>query len=98
MKAINVHRLHDLVHALWPEGALDEISDGDGADKGRQTGILTFFFRHVVSEYLRGIVEGLRAVSSARENMMQEIIRMDRSILCFQAKALEYSPFLLLCM
>jgi hypothetical protein len=35
--------LQDLVHALGAESAFDEVTEGDGADEGRQTRILSLF-------------------------------------------------------
>lgn len=32
-------RVEDLVHALGAEGRLDEVAEGEGADKGREAGL-----------------------------------------------------------
>jgi hypothetical protein len=41
---VATHAIEDLVHALGAEGRLDQVTDGHGADKGRETSGLGFFF------------------------------------------------------
>lgn len=52
-----VRRLHDLVHALGAQGALDQIADCYGANEGGETGILALLLCRAVLEDL-GWAEG----------------------------------------
>lgn len=52
MVQLYIRRLHDLVHALGAQGALDQITDGYGADECGETGILTLLFGGAVLEDL----------------------------------------------
>lgn len=52
-----IRRLHDLVHALWAQRALDQIADCYGANEGGETGILALLFCGAVLEDL-GWAEG----------------------------------------
>lgn len=58
-KLLYIRRLEDLVHSLGTEGALHEITNGDGADEGGETGILTLLLGGAFLEDLGGI-EGLQ--------------------------------------
>lgn len=53
----NVRRLHDLVHALGTQSALNEIADCYGANEGGETGILALLLCCAVLEDL-GRAEG----------------------------------------
>lgn len=52
-----IRRLHDLVHALRTQSALDQIADCYGANKGSETGILALLLCRAVLEDL-GWAEG----------------------------------------
>lgn len=45
-------RLKDLVHAFGTKSALDQITDGDGTDKGSETRILALFLNGTLLENL----------------------------------------------
>lgn len=45
-------RLKDLVHAFGTKSALDQVTDGDGTDKGSETRILTLLLNGALLENL----------------------------------------------
>lgn len=45
-------RLKDLVHAFGAKSALDQVTNGDGTDKGRQTRILALLLNGALLENL----------------------------------------------
>lgn len=57
IQAPHVRRLQNLIHSLGTEGALDEVTDGNSAHEGRQTGILALLLGDIVGEDLCGIAE-----------------------------------------
>lgn len=46
--------MQDLVHPFWTQRALDQVSNGDGTDKGREPGIFALLLGGAVAEDLRG--------------------------------------------
>lgn len=50
----NIRRLQNLVHALGAKCALHQITDGDGANEGAETGILTLLLCGALLEDLGG--------------------------------------------
>lgn len=53
----NIRRLQNLVHSLGTQGTLHQVTNGDGTNEGRQTGILALLLDHVVRKDLCGIAE-----------------------------------------
>lgn len=51
----HVRRLQNLIHPLRTQSAFHEITDCDGTDKGRQTGILTLLLGDILGKDLCGI-------------------------------------------
>lgn len=61
----DIRRLQDLVHALWPQCALYQVSHCDGADEGAETGILTLLLGGALFEDLCWTEGRLQAALSA---------------------------------
>lgn len=59
-----VRRLHNLVHSLRTQGALDQIADGNGTDEGGETGIFTLLLSGALLKDL-GWAEGRLCIRNA---------------------------------